>query len=87
MNLTDIAIKNRMLVFSFLVISVFFGISVFNLMPRDDMPPFLIRYVTIVSSFPGASPERMEMLVSDKIEKVIQEIPEVDYIRLKWFPV
>ncbi|MCP4286405.1 MAG: efflux RND transporter permease subunit, partial [Gammaproteobacteria bacterium] len=53
---------------------------VFNLMPRDDMPPFLIRYVTIVSSFPGAGPERMEMLVSDKIEKVIQEIPEVDYI-------
>ncbi len=44
------------------------------------MPPFLIRYVTIVSSFPGAGPERMEMLVSDKIEKVIQEIPEVDYI-------
>jgi len=80
MNLTDIAIKNRTLVFSFLAISVFFGISVFNLMPRDDMPPFLIRYVSIVSSFPGASPERMEMLVSDKIEKVIQEIPEVDYI-------
>ncbi len=80
MNFTDIAIKNRTLVFSFLVISVFFGISVFNLMPRDDMPPFLIRYLTIVSSFPGASPERMEMLVSDKIEKVIQEIPEVDYI-------
>ncbi len=80
MNLTDIAIKNRILVFSFLIISVFFGISVFNLMPRDDMPPFLIRYVTIVSSFPGAGPERMEMLVSDKIEKVIQEIPEVDYI-------
>ncbi|MCP4369658.1 MAG: efflux RND transporter permease subunit, partial [Deltaproteobacteria bacterium] len=73
MNLTDIAIKNRILVFSFLIISVFFGISVFNLMPRDDMPPFLIRYVTIVSSFPGAGPERMEMLVSDKIEKVIQE--------------
>jgi len=80
MNLTDNAIKNRILVFSFLVISVFFGISVFNLMPRDDMPPFLIRYATIVSSFPGASPERIEMLVSDRIEKVIQEIPEVDYI-------
>ncbi len=80
MNLTDIAIKNRVLVFSLLVIIVLFGSSVFNQMPRDDMPPFLIRYVTIVSSFPGASPERMEMLVSDKIEKVIQEIPEVDFI-------
>ncbi len=80
MNITHIAIKNKTLMFSILVILVGFGISVFNDMPRDDMPPFLIRYLTIVSTFPGASPQRMEMLVSDKIEKVIQEIPEVDYI-------
>lgn len=44
------------------------------------MPPFLIRFATVVSQFPGASPERVEMLVTDKIEKVIQEIPEVDFI-------
>jgi multidrug efflux pump subunit AcrB len=56
------------------------GILIFTQMPRDDMPPFLIRYVSIVSIFPGASPERVEMLVTDKIEKVVQEIPEVDYI-------
>ncbi len=80
MNPTEIAIRNKTLVFSILVILIGFGVSVFNNMPRDDMPPFLIRYLTIVSTFPGASPQRMEMLVSDKIEKVIQEIPEVDYI-------
>ncbi|WP_419661397.1 efflux transporter, RND family, MFP subunit precursor [Desulfosarcina variabilis str. Montpellier] len=67
MNITHIAIKNRTLVFSILVILIGFGISVFNTMTRDDMPPFLIRYLTIVSTFPGASPQRMEMLVSDKI--------------------
>jgi len=44
------------------------------------MPPFLIRVVSIVTSFPGASPERVENLVSDRIEKVAQEIAEVDYI-------
>ncbi len=80
MNFTQIAIKNKTLVFSILVILIGFGSAVFNNMPRDDMPPFLIRYLTIVSTFPGASPQRMEMLVSDKIEKVIQEIPEVDFI-------
>ena len=44
------------------------------------MPPFLIRTVTIVSAFPGASPERVELLVTDAIEKVVQEIPELDYM-------
>ncbi len=80
MNPTQIALKNKTLVYTILVILIGFGISVFNNMPRDDMPPFLIRYLTIVSTFPGASPQRMEMLVSDKIEKAIQEIPEVDFI-------
>jgi multidrug efflux pump subunit AcrB len=31
--------------------------------------------------FPGASPERVEMLVTDKLEKVIQEMPELDFVQ------
>jgi multidrug efflux pump len=77
---TKFAIKNNVLTISIIVILIYLGISVFNSMPRDDMPPFLIRYVSIVTTFPGASPERVENLISDKIEKVVQEIPEVDYI-------
>ena len=80
MNLTQIAIKNKSLFFSLLIIVLFSGMSAFKDMPRDDMPPFLIRTVSIVSVFPGASPERVELLVTDAIEKVAQEIPEVDYI-------
>ena len=30
--------------------------------------------------FPGASPERVEQLVTDKIEKVVQEMPELDFV-------
>jgi multidrug efflux pump subunit AcrB len=80
MNLTRLSIKNNRLTLSIIVVIVFLGLLTFNQMPRDDMPPFLIRFATVVSQFPGASPERVEMLVTDKIEKVLQEIPEVDYI-------
>ena len=80
MNLTRLAINNKSLFFSILVVFLFLGTSTFDDMPRDDMPPFLIRAVSIVSNFPGASPERVELLVSDAIEKVVQEIPEVDFI-------
>ena len=80
MKLTSSAIKNNRITFSLLVIIIFMGILKFTQMPRDDMPPFKIRFASIVSIFPGASPERVEMLVTDKIEKVVQEIPEVDYI-------
>ncbi|MBW2592642.1 MAG: efflux RND transporter permease subunit, partial [Deltaproteobacteria bacterium] len=80
MNLTELAIKNKWLFLSLLAVFIFSGVSTFKDMPRDDMPPFLIRVVNIVSGFPGAGPERVEMLVTDRIEKVVQEIPEVDYI-------
>ncbi|MCP4672104.1 MAG: efflux RND transporter permease subunit, partial [Desulfobacula sp.] len=78
--LTKFSIKNNVLTLSILVVLILSGISVFDSMPRDDMPPFLIRYMSVVTSYPGASPERIENLISDKIEKVVQEVPEVDYI-------
>jgi multidrug efflux pump subunit AcrB len=78
--ITKFAINNNVLTISIIVVLFVSGLSVFNSLPRDDMPPFLIRYVSIVTTFPGASPERVENLISDKIEKVVQEIPEVDYI-------
>ena len=57
------------------------GISAYLGMPRDYDPGFTIRTAVVVTFFPGASPERVEQLVTDKLEKVIQEIPELDVVR------
>jgi len=45
------------------------------------MPPYTVRIASIVSSFPGASPERVEELVTDKIEKIAQELPELKNVK------
>jgi len=59
---------------------VVLGLALYTSLPRDSMPPYTVRVATIVSSFPGAGPERVELLVTDKIEKKAQEIPEVKEI-------
>ena len=41
-------------------------------MPRSEDPGFVIRTALVQTIFPGASPERVELLVTDKLEKVIQ---------------
>jgi multidrug efflux pump subunit AcrB len=56
------------------------GIQSYLNMPRAYDPGFIIRAAQVVTYFPGASPERVEQLVSDKIEKVVQEIPELDFV-------
>ena len=81
MNITQFAIKNNVVTLSLLVVIIVVGISAFQNMPRDDMPPFLVRVANVVTIFPGASPQRMELLISNKIEEVCQEVPEVDYVQ------
>jgi multidrug efflux pump subunit AcrB len=80
MNITSLAIeKNRVTVVA-LVLILFAGIGTFNTMPRAEDPGFIIRVAMVLTYFPGASPERVEMLVTDKLEKAIQEMPELDFI-------
>ena len=80
MNITQAAIKNNRITSVALIIVLLTGISTFRTMPRDEDPGFIIRVALIMTYFPGASPERMELLVSDKLEKVIKEMPEIDFI-------
>ncbi|QTD52054.1 efflux RND transporter permease subunit [Sulfidibacter corallicola] len=72
--------KNQALTYTLLVFFMVMGISAYQRMPRNSMPPFKVRFASVVTFFPGAGPERVENLVTSKIEEVIQEIPEVKYI-------
>lgn len=77
MNLTQTAIEKNRISLSILLVIVLLGVSLYKDLPRDSMPPYTVRVATIVSQFPGANPERVELLVSKNIEEVVQEIPEV----------
>ena len=56
------------------------GIATYLGMPRAEDPGFIVRTAVVTTHFPGASPERVEQLVTDKLEKVIQEIPQLDFV-------
>jgi multidrug efflux pump len=80
MNITKIAIENNRVTLVLLAIVVLLGIQTYNTMPRAYDPGFIIRAAQVVTYFPGASPERVENLVSAQIEKVVKEIPELDFV-------
>ncbi len=81
MNITKLAITNNRTSIVLLIVILLSGISAYNSMPKDYDPGFIIRTAQVITYFPGASPARVESLVSDKIEKAIQEIPELDYVK------
>ncbi|TMU57051.1 efflux RND transporter permease subunit [Flagellimonas algicola] len=80
MNLAKFSIEKNRITFMVLATVILLGISMYFGLSRDSMPPYTVRVATVVSSFPGASPERVEQLVTDKIEKVAQELPELDEV-------
>ncbi|MEL7340663.1 MAG: efflux RND transporter permease subunit, partial [Bacteroidota bacterium] len=63
-----------------LAVLILLGLSTYNGLERNDMPPFTVRVAQIVTVFPGAGPERVESLITSPIEQVVQEIPEMDYM-------
>ncbi|HHP7239768.1 efflux RND transporter permease subunit [Longibacter sp.] len=80
MDITRYAIENKVVTAVVLVAVLFAGIQAYLNLPRAEDPGFKIRVARVITPFPGASPQRVEQLVTDKLEQRIQEIPEVDNI-------
>ena len=53
------------------------GLSAYQVLPRMEDPQLTQRSVQILTRFPGASAERVESLVTEKIEEELQEIDEI----------
>ena len=77
MNLTQIALENNRVTIVVLLVVLVLGLVGYQTMPRDSMPPYTIRVASVVTSFPGAGPERVEALITSKIEEVAQELSEL----------
>ncbi len=80
MNLTGFAIRNNTTVMVLTILMVAYGVITYFQLPKQQDPGFTIRAAVVTAQLPGASPQRIEQLVTDKIEKAIQELPELDFV-------
>ena len=80
MSLPAVAIERSKLTWFIVFLIVVGGLfSYFNLGRLED-PNFTVKTGVIITPYPGASPEEVELEVTDRIEKAIQEMPQVRYI-------
>ena len=63
--MTSAAIEKNRVTVVLLILILAAGLMVFRGMPRAEDPGFVVRAAMVITYFPGASPERVEMLVSD----------------------
>ena len=77
MNLPRFALTHRSIVLTFLAVVLAMGAMNFSTMPRREDPAVTIRDALIVTAWPGAPATRIEELITDPIEDVVLEIPEM----------
>ncbi len=78
MNITKFSIDNSRVTIMVLAVIAVMGLVTYGSLSRNSMPPYTIRIATVVTQFPGASPDRVEQLITKKIEETVQELPELD---------
>lgn len=81
MDITRFAIEKNRIFSVVFVILIFAGINAYFTLPKSEDPGFIVRTAFIQTQLPGASPQRVEQLVTDRLEKEIQQMPEVKHIR------
>jgi len=80
-NLTRLAVTRIQVTLTLLLCIVVAGLLSYGALPKAEDPGFTIRTVSVVTPFPGASPRRVEQLISAPIEEELQQIPELSSIR------
>ncbi len=77
MKLTNISVDNRTSVFIFITIILIMGLTAYYSLPRESAPDISIPLVIVSTPYFGVSPEDIETLVTQPIEKEISTIGEV----------
>ncbi len=85
-NLSDWALKHRSMVWFMIIVSLVAGILSYGNLGREEDPSFTIKTMVVSAALPGATAEETREQVTDRIEKKLQELPNLKMTRSETFP-
>ena len=80
-NLSDWALEHRSLVWYFMIMFAVAGAFAYLGLGREEDPSFTIKTMVIQAQWPGASAEEVTQQVTDRIEKKLQELDNLEHTR------
>lgn len=79
LNLSRLALQHQTLVLFFILLFGVAGTLAYLKLGRAEDPPFTIKVMVISTQWPGATAREVEQQVTDKLEKVLQQVPYYDF--------
>lgn len=80
-NLTKWAIRHKALVIYFMLMSVVAGVAAYLHLGRNEDPEFTVKTMVVATLWPGATQEETMQQVTDRIEKKLQDTPNLYYLK------
>ncbi len=79
-NLSAWAIAHPALVRYLMVALLLLGVGSYFKLGQDEDPPFHFRVMVVQAQWPGATALQMADQVADRLERMIQDVPNIDMV-------
>ncbi|MBK8535520.1 MAG: efflux RND transporter permease subunit [Candidatus Competibacteraceae bacterium] len=80
-NLSEWAIRNRSITLFIMIVALVAGIASFYQLGRGEDPPFTFRTMVVRAIWPGATLDETIRQVTERLERTLQEVPNLDDLR------
>ncbi len=80
-NLSAWATENRSVVVYFMIVAVLAGVAAFFKLGRAEDPAFTFRTMVVSAAWPGATLDDTLKQVTERLERTLQEVPNLDNLR------
>ncbi|PCR94205.1 ACR family transporter [Pseudomonas fluorescens] len=80
-NLSEWALKHQSFVWYLMFVGLLMGVFSYINLGREEDPSFTIKTMVIQTKWPGATQEETLKQVTDRIEKKLEELDSLDYVK------
>jgi multidrug efflux pump len=80
-NLTEWALNHKQFIYFFIALFFIAGVFSYKNLGRMEDPDFAIKQMVVSVAWPGATARQIEEQVTDKVEKKLQDLPGLDYLK------
>ncbi|NER60051.1 efflux RND transporter permease subunit, partial [Pseudomonas sp. MAFF212428] len=80
-NLSEWALKHQSFVWYLMFVALLMGVFSYVNLGREEDPSFTIKTMVIQTRWPGATQDETLLQVTDRIEKKLEELDSLDYVK------
>ena len=81
LNLSEWALRHRSMVAYLIVVLMLGGVFSYLKLGRAEDPDFTFKVMVVRTLWPGATAGEVELQLTERIEKKLQDVPWVDVVR------